>query len=103
MPLAPAFPFRVFASGPSVKKEEWLKLRVLIVDDEPLGRERIRTLLREDAEVEVVGESADGRQAVAAVERLKPDLVFLDVQMPEMDGFAVLDSMRKGIFQRLFS
>jgi two-component system, LytTR family, response regulator len=70
-----------------------LKIRALIVDDEPLGRERIRTLLREDAEVEVVGEMADGRQAVAAVERLKPDLLFLDVQMPEMDGFAVLDAI----------
>jgi two-component system LytT family response regulator len=70
-----------------------LKIRTLIVDDEPLGRERIRTLLREDAEVEVVGECADGRQAIAAVERLKPDLLFLDVQMPEMDGFAVVDAM----------
>jgi len=70
-----------------------LKIRTLIVDDEPLGRERIRTLLREDAEVEVVGECADGRQAIAAVERLKPDLLFLDVQMPEMDGFAVVDAI----------
>lgn len=70
-----------------------MKIRALIVDDEPLGRERIRSLLREDAEVEVVGECADGRQALAAVERLKPDLLFLDVQMPEMDGFAVLDAM----------
>jgi two-component system LytT family response regulator len=70
-----------------------LKIRALIVDDEPLGRERIRTLLREDAEVEVVGECVDGRQAIAAVERLKPDLLFLDVQMPEMDGFAVVDAM----------
>lgn len=70
-----------------------MKIRALIVDDEPLGRERIRTLLREDAEVEVVGECVDGRQAIAAVERLKPDLLFLDVQMPEMDGFAVVDAM----------
>ena len=70
-----------------------MKIRALIVDDEPLGRERIRTLLREDAEVEVVGECADGRQAIAAVERLKPDLLFLDVQMPEMDGFAVVDAI----------
>ena len=70
-----------------------MKIRALIVDDEPLGRERIRTLLREDAEVEVVGEIADGRRAVAAVDRLKPDLLFLDVQMPEMDGFAVLDAI----------
>jgi two-component system, LytTR family, response regulator len=70
-----------------------LKIRALIVDDEPLGRERIRTLLREDAEVGVVGEAADGHEATAAVERLKPDLLFLDVQMPEMDGFAVLEAI----------
>ena len=73
-----------------------MKIRALIVDDEPLGRQRIRTLLREDAEVEIVGEAADGRQAVAAIERLKPDLLFLDVQMPEMDGFAVLDAIVEG-------
>jgi two-component system LytT family response regulator len=70
-----------------------LKIRALIVDDEPLGRERIRTLLREDAEVDVVGEAADGHQAIASVEHLRPDLLFLDVQMPEMDGFAVLDAI----------
>jgi len=56
-----------------------------------LGRERIRTLLADDPEIEVVGECSDGRQAVAAIERSNPDLVYLDVQMPEMDGFAVLD------------
>lgn len=61
------------------------------MDDEPLGRERIRTLLADDPEIEVVGECSDGRQAVAAIERSNPDLVYLDVQMPEMDGFAVLD------------
>jgi two-component system, LytTR family, response regulator len=70
-----------------------LKIRTLIVDDEPLGRERIRTLLGDDAEIEVVGECSDGKQAVAAIERTGPDLVYLDVQMPEMDGFAVLDSI----------
>ena len=70
-----------------------MKIRALIVDDEPLGRERIRTLLKEDAEVEVAGECPDGPRAVAAIERLKPDLLFLDVQMPEMDGFAVLDAI----------
>jgi two-component system, LytTR family, response regulator len=70
-----------------------LKIRTLIVDDEPLGRERIRTLLSDDAEIEVVGECSDGKQAVAAIERTRPDLVYLDVQMPEMDGFAVLDAI----------
>jgi two-component system, LytTR family, response regulator len=70
-----------------------LKIRTLIVDDEPLGRERIRSLIGDDAEIEVVGECSDGMQAVAAIERTRPDLVYLDVQMPEMDGFAVLDAI----------
>ena len=70
-----------------------MKTRTLIVDDEPLGRERIRTLLAGDPEIEVIEECPDGRRAVAAIERFKPDLVFLDVQMPEMDGFAVLDAI----------
>lgn len=68
-----------------------MKIRTLIVDDEPLGRERIRTLLSSDAEIEVVGECSNGKQAVAAIKETGPDLVYLDVQMPEMDGFAVLD------------
>ena len=70
-----------------------MKIRALIVDDEPLARERIRGLLAEDAEVEVVGECSDGREAVEAIRRLAPDLVFLDVQMAEMDGFSVLDEV----------
>ena len=70
-----------------------MKIRTLIVDDEPLGRERIRTLLGDDADIEVVGECSNGRQAVAAIERTLPDLVYLDVQMPEMDGFAVLNAI----------
>jgi two-component system LytT family response regulator len=69
------------------------KIRALIVDDEPLGRERIRTLLADDLDIEVVGESADGRKAVSSIAKLKPDLLFLDVQMPEMDGFEVLESI----------
>ena len=68
-------------------------MHVLIVDDEPLGRERIRTLLASDPEIEVIEECSDGRQAIAAIEGSKPDLVFLDVQMPEMNGFAVLDAI----------
>lgn len=65
-------------------------LRVLIVDDEPLARTGLRELLRKDAEVECVGECADGQAAVEAIEALKPDLVLLDVQMPEIDGFGVI-------------
>ena len=70
-----------------------MKIRTLIVDDEPLGRERIRTLLASDPEIEVIGEFPDGRQAIAAIEASRPDLVFLDVQMPVMNGFEVLDAI----------
>ena len=70
-----------------------MKIRTVIVDDEPLGRERIRALLSSDPEIDVIEECPDGRRAVTAIERSSPDLVFLDVQMPEMDGFAVLDAI----------
>ncbi len=70
-----------------------MKIRTLIVDDEPLGRERIRTLLGSDQEIEIIGECGDGRQAIIAIEKFCPDLVFLDVQMPELDGFSVLDQV----------
>lgn len=65
-------------------------LRTLIVDDEPLARQRLRRLLQAEKELEIIGECEDGRSAVASILETKPDLVFLDVQMPEMDGFAVL-------------
>ena len=66
------------------------KIRALVVDDEPLARQRIRKLLAHDAEVETIGECADGYEALAAINSHAPDLVFLDVQMPELDGFDVL-------------
>jgi two-component system LytT family response regulator len=65
-------------------------LRTLIVDDEPMARRRIRRLLAAEADVEIVGECGDGRSAIDAIHAERPDLVFLDVQMPEADGFAVL-------------
>ena len=68
-------------------------MKVLIVDDEPLARERIRTLLAAERDVTIAGECRDGRSAVVAIRELAPDLVFLDVQMPEMDGFAVLEEL----------
>lgn len=68
-------------------------IRTLIVDDEPLAREGIRLLLQGDPEVEVVGESGSGRDAVRQISALRPDLVFLDVQMPEMNGFSVLAAL----------
>jgi two-component system LytT family response regulator len=68
-------------------------IRALLVDDEPLARRRLRSLLRSESDVEVVGECADGSSAVAGIEALAPDLVFLDVQMPEADGFDVLEAV----------
>ncbi len=65
-------------------------MRTLIVDDEPLARERIRTLLCDEPDIELVGECGDGKEAVSAIREKSPELLFLDVQMPEMDGFAVL-------------
>ncbi len=67
-----------------------MKIRALIVDDEPLARQRVRLLLSEEPDVEVMGESEDGFAAVDRIQATKPDLVFLDVQMPDMDGFEVL-------------
>ncbi len=64
--------------------------RALIVDDEPLARKRIRRMLRGESDVTVVGECADGRAAVSAINDLNPDLVFLDIQMPEMNGIEVI-------------
>jgi two-component system LytT family response regulator len=69
------------------------KIRVVVVDDEELGRDRLETLLAEQADIAVVGTAADGRAAVEVIERERPDLVFLDVQMPEMDGFEVVESL----------
>jgi len=67
-----------------------MKIRALIVDDEQLARQRVRLLLGEEPDVEVIGESGDGFEAVDQIQATRPDLVFLDVQMPEMDGFEVL-------------
>ena len=73
-----------------------MNIRALIVDDEPLARQRVRLLLGEEADVEIVGEAADGLEAVAQVTATKPDLLFLDVQMPEMDGFEALRQLEAG-------
>ncbi len=68
-------------------------IRALIVDDEPLARERVRGLLAGEADVEVVDECTNGLEAVKAIRRYSPELVFLDIQMPEMDGFEVLQQL----------
>ena len=69
-------------------------IRTLIVDDEPLARRKIREFLKGDGEIQVVGECGNGEQAVEAVRSISPDLLFLDVQMPGMDGFEVLNALR---------
>ena len=63
------------------------------MDDEPLARRRIRSLLSTEPDVDVVGECGDGTSAVDSILEHKPDLVFLDVQMPELDGFGVLEKV----------
>ena len=70
-----------------------MRIRALIVDDEPLARDRIRELLKEHAEIEVIGEARNGREAIEVVMNQIPDLVFLDVQMPDLDGFDVLQNL----------
>ena len=69
------------------------RIRALVVDDEPLARDMIREMLGDDSDVEIVAECANGREAVDSIKSLKPDLVFLDVQMPEIGGFEVLESL----------
>ena len=73
-----------------------MKIRTLIVDDELLARERLRQLLQGHPEIELVGECSDGVQAVAELEKERPDLVFLDIQIPELDGFGVVQAIRGG-------
>ena len=66
------------------------KIKTLIVDDEPLARRNLRVLLERDPQIEILDECRNGREAVKAINTLSPDLIFLDIQMPEMDGFDVL-------------
>jgi two-component system LytT family response regulator len=69
------------------------KIRVLVADDEPLARERLRTLLAREDWLELVAECPDGAEAIDSITRLQPDLVFLDVQMPGASGFEVIDAI----------
>src|SRR2546423_14091258 len=66
----------------------------LSVDDERLARQKVRTLLSDDSDIEIVGECRDGLEAIAAVRRYKPDLLLLDVEMPGANGFEVLQRLR---------
>ncbi len=73
-----------------------VRVRVLIVDDEALARQRVRRLLQNEADVEIVGEAESGNEAVTMIRELQPDLVCLDVQMPGLDGFGVLREIEGG-------
>jgi two-component system LytT family response regulator len=70
-----------------------MNIRTLIVDDEPLARERIRSLLAQEPDIQIAGECANGTEALAAIKAHSPDLLFLDVQMPGMDGFELLRNL----------
>lgn len=70
-----------------------MNLRILIVDDEALSRERMRQFLKTEPGTEIIGECASGKEAVSAIRRESPDVVFLDVRMPELDGFGVLEEL----------
>src|SRR3954454_5719144 len=68
----------------------------MIADDEPLARERIRSLLEDEPDVEIVAECANGAQALKETQKRQPDLLFLDVQMPRLNGFEVLEALSPG-------
>lgn len=77
-------------------------MRVLIVDDEPPARRKVRRFLERDAEPAEIAEAGSGAEAIAAIHSFDPDLVFLDVQIPDMDGFAVLDAIPSRRFHVVF-
>jgi len=77
------------------------KIKTIIVDDEPLARRNLRLLLERDSQIEILGECRNGKEAVKAIETSRPDLIFLDIQMPEMDGFDVLDHVGPEFIQAI--
>ena len=82
-------------SAPDKEMTDSPLIRVLLVDDEPLAREMLREMLEGDPQVQIVGESGNGREALDAIRTESPDLIFLDVQMPEVGGFEVLASLER--------
>ena len=76
-------------------KYKSMSLRVLIVDDEPPARKKLLMLLRDERDVQVIGEASNGIDAIASIEKHRPDAVFLDIQMPGMNGFEVLEALDK--------
>ena len=82
-------------------QEHQTRIRTLVVDDEPLARSNIAVMLRLDSQIEVVGECGSGMEALAEIRSAKPDLVFLDVQMPECDGFDLLELLGQDVPQAI--
>jgi two-component system, LytTR family, response regulator len=80
-------------ASPLSSNDRYAKIRAMIVDDEPLARSNLRVLLRDDPEIELIGECGSGAEALAEIREKNPDLLFLDVQMPECDGFDVLEML----------
>lgn len=76
-----------------VEKGKTEKIRALIIDDEPWAREGLRIQLEEDPDIEIIGECSNGKDAVATIKKQSPDLVFLDIQMPDLDGFGVVEKI----------
>lgn len=77
------------------------RLRTVVVDDEPHARAKLRRFMDADGRLELVGEAGDGMEAVRVVEETRPDLLFLDIQMPEMDGFEVLQELDPAVDPRV--
>jgi len=73
-----------------------MNIRTLIVDDQLIAREMLRRLLKDESDIEIVGMPATGREAIEAIKKFSPDLVFLDVHMPDLDGFGVLAELPEG-------
>jgi two-component system LytT family response regulator len=71
-----------------------MNIRTVIVDDEPLARERLGKLLREESDIEIIARCGNGREAISVIKAQKPELVFLDIQMPELDGFGVVSELQ---------
>jgi two-component system LytT family response regulator len=91
------FPYRSRKNDLCALEKRTALIRALIVDDEPLARSILALLLREDPEIEIVDESGSGVEAIAEIHKNKPDLLFLDVHMPECDGFDVLEFLGKDV------
>ncbi len=70
-----------------------MTIRVLIVDDEPLAREGVSLRLEQESDIDVIGECANGSEAIRSILSLKPDLVFLDIKMPKVNGFDVVNAV----------